>query len=176
MKKLSLLLFSVFFIAFCKNKSGSIEDQLYSCMLSSLSEREKEALMPIISDFEEHLIMNEILESSSAESYWNLYNKMAETEVYDFSNEFGFSKKIRFLEKADPTDNQQLIDCHERIFQSDKYLQSKHHKLKTEMQALRGNRITPVIIAKTTIKYFTVEDFELDYNRFNTLLFIENFK
>ena len=144
--------------------------------MDSLSEDEKQKLTPLIADFEKHLIEKGILESSEPKSYWNLYNKIAETGTYDFSNEFNFSEKISFLNRQNPSDNEQLINCNRDILQSEKYLESKLHEFNQEMQSLRSHRITPVIMAKTTVKHLTTEDFELEYNQFNTLMFVENFK
>ncbi|WP_299438285.1 hypothetical protein [uncultured Aquimarina sp.] len=174
MKKILLIILIGLLTISCKSQSGRVENDLYGCLMDSLTDTEKEKTGIILSDFEQHLIDKGILESSKPESYWNLYNKMATTEVYDFSNDFNLSEKLSFLDRQNPSENQGFLDCQNKIFQSEKYLKSKLYKFTEELQSLKNHRITPVIIAKTTIKYLTVEDFELDYNRFGTLMFIEN--
>ncbi len=176
MKKILSIFLIGLLVASCQNQSSRVENDLYDCLMISLSDKEIEKIKPILSGFEQHLIEKGILESSEAKSYWNLYNKMGKTGAYNFSNEFNFSEKLRFLNRENPADNQGFIDCHNQIIQSQKYLDSKLYELATEMQSFSGNRVTPVIIAKITMKHMTVEDFELDYNRFNTLMFVENFK
>jgi len=173
--KRTFLLLLIILILSCKKQSPKVENELYDCLMSSLSDYEKKKAEPIILNFEKHLIDKEILESSSPESYLNLYKKIAKLGVYDFSNDFNFSEKISFLNRKKPSENQGLIDCHSKVFQSEKYLKSKLYKFTKEMQSLRKHRVTPVIIAKTTIKYLSEEDFELEYNRFNTLMFIETY-
>lgn len=177
MRKLLILIVLVGYAASsCKSQAEPIENKMYNCVLSALSKKEKEKVDSIFADFEKHLITKGILESSNAEGYWNMYNQMAETGKYDFSNEFNFFEKIEFLNKESPADNQGIFDCHSKIFESKQYLESKIYEYTKETKSLRGNRVTPVIIAKITIKYLTVEDFELEYYRFMTLMFIADYK
>ncbi|MEL6305450.1 MAG: hypothetical protein AAFQ20_11745, partial [Bacteroidota bacterium] len=49
------------------------------------------------------------------------------------------------------------------------------HQLQEEIQSLRKHRVTPKIIAQTTIQILSADDFEFEYNRLMTLLFIETF-
>ena len=157
----------------CQSQSDRVENDLYNCLMNSLSENEKSELKPILQKFETHLIEKGILESSAPESYRNVYKKIAETGTYDFSNEFNFSKKISFLNKPD---NKQLIECHMNIFQSEKYLSSKTRELNEKVRALGSEKTTPKIIAQTMLDYMSIEDFKLKYNRLNTLMFIEQLK
>ncbi len=173
---LDLLIFSLIILSSCQDKKNGVEDDLYNCLLNSLTEEEKNKLAPIIIDFEKHLISTKVLASSAPKSYLNFYKKIAETGEHNFSNEFNFSEKISFLNRRSPNDTQDLLECHSKIFQTEKYKNSKLYELTKEMQSLKQHRITPVIIAKTTIKYLNEDDFELDYNRFNTLMFIESLK
>ena len=71
--------------------------------------------------------------------------------------------------------NQAQLDCYSQIFQSELYLESKQHQLQQEIQSLRKHRVTPKMIAQTTIEILSVDDFEIEYNRLMTLLFIETF-
>ena len=176
MKKIIILILFGLLIISCKKESDRIENELFKCLIGSISEDEKEKLIPLIRDFENHLIEKGILASSEAKSYWKLYNQIAETGIYDFSNEFNFSKKISFLNRQNSTENEGFINCHRNVLQSEKYLASKLFEFNQEMQSRRNDELTPIIIAKTTVKHLTIEDFELEYNRFNTLMFVENFK
>lgn len=176
MKKLFVFIVFGLLTISCKSQSDRIENDLYKCLTESLTEDEKAKLNPIITGFEIHLIEKGILQSSDSQSYYNLYKKIAESGTYNFTNEFNFSEKISFLNKKNPEENQGLVNCYREIFQSEKYLESKLYEFTKEMQSLRNHNVTPVIIAKTTIKYLSQEDFELEYNRFNTLMFIERFK
>jgi len=176
MKKEVIVSLVAFLLMSCGRQSHRIENDLFNCLMDSLSEDEKQKLTPLVKAFEKHLIEKGILESSEGKSYWNLYNKMAETGTYDFSNEFNFSEKISFLDRQNPAENEELIGCHNSILQSEKYTKSKLCEFHQEMESLKKHKITPVIIAKTTIKHLSKEDFELEYNRFNALLFVENFK
>lgn len=144
--------------------------------MESLSEEEKAKLNLIMADFQNHLIEKGILQSSDSKSYYDLYKNIADSGTYDFTNEFNFAEKISFLNRKNSEENQGLVNCHREIFQSEKYLDSKLYEFTKEMQSLRNHKVTPLIIAKTTTKYLSEEDFELEYNRFNTLMFIENFK
>ncbi|WP_347922342.1 hypothetical protein [Pontimicrobium sp. SW4] len=175
MKKLLLLIIGLM-VNSCLSKYDRVEKDLYNCLIISLSDEEKEKVNPIFSDFEQHLIDKGILESSSPEGYWNFYKKIADTGTYDFSNEFNFSEKISFLNRENPEDNNIFFDCHNEVFQTEKYLKSKLYKFNQESQSLRSHRVTPTMIAITTTKYLTAEDFELEYYRLSTLLFIENLK
>ncbi|WP_160114701.1 hypothetical protein [Aquimarina sp. AU474] len=174
MKKILLIILIGIMTISCQSQSERVESDLYSCLMNSLTDSEKEKTKTILSDFEQHLIDKGILESTKPESYWNLYKKMATNESYNFSNDFNLDEKLNFLDRQNPSENQSFFDCQNKIFQSEKYLNSKLYKFNKELESLKNKRITPVIIAKTTIKYLTIEDFELDYNRFGTLMFIEN--
>ncbi len=151
MKKILLLIIIGLLTVSCQSQSDRVEKDLYNCLMISLSDDEKEKLNPIFSDFEQHLIEKGILESSNPESYLQFYKKIAETGTYDFSNEFNFSEKISFLNRANPEDNNELLDCHKKLMQSEKYLESKLYKFNEEVQSLRIHRITPVMTAITTI-------------------------
>ncbi len=141
-------------------------------MMSALSEQEKDSLKPIIFEFEQHLMEEGILESSSAEGYWKFYKRIAETGAYDFSNDYNFMQKISFLNREIPGENSELVECQNEILQSQEYLDSKQYKLKQELYTLGKHRVTQKMIARTMIEYLTVEDFEIDYNRFMTLMYI----
>lgn len=173
-------IFTIMFIGFllfsCKKESNQIETDLYRCLITPLSEEEKTKLNLIIKDFENHLIEKGILQSLDSKGYYNFYENIAKSEVYNFTNEFNFSEKISFLNRKSPEEHHGLINCHQEIFQSEKYLKSKLFRLTKEVHSLRKHRITPVILAKTTIKHLSEEDFTYAYNRFNTLMFIERYK
>ena len=87
--------------------------------------------------------------------------------------EFNFSEKTDLLTRDSLEAAQAQLDCYSQIFQSEVYLESKQHQLQQEIQSLRKHRVTPKIIAQTTIEILSVDDFELEYNRLMTLLFIE---
>lgn len=176
MNRIIVVIIIVFLMVSCKNQSDRIEQDLYKCFTASLLEDEKTKLKSIIIDFENHLVEKGILNSSEPKSYYDLYKKIADNGVYDFSNEFNFTEKISFLNRKSPEENQYLLDCHREIFQSEKYLKSKLYEFTKEMKALKRYRARPYIIASIIIKYLSEEDFELKYNRLNTLMFIEDFK
>lgn len=171
--KIFILITAFTFLA-CKKSNVSVEDKLYDCMMNALSEQEKDSLKPIILEFEQHLIEKGILESSSAESYWKFYKRIAETGAYDFSNDFDFMQKISFLNRESPEENSGVFDCQNEILQSQAYLDSKQYKLKQELSTLGKHRVTQKMIAHTMIEYLNVEDFEIDYNRLMTLMYIED--
>ena len=100
MKRLFTLI--IIFTISCKDQSKRIENDLYSCLTSSLSQDEKTKLDLIVADFESHLIEKGILQSADPESYYNVYKDLANTEDYDFTNEFSFSEKISFLNRKKP--------------------------------------------------------------------------
>ncbi|SFC46012.1 hypothetical protein SAMN04487891_111135 [Flagellimonas taeanensis] len=174
-KILSIILFGLILLS-CKGQSERIENDLYKCLINSLSEGEKIKLTQIFDDYEKHLIEKGILKSSDSKDYYYLYKRIADSEVYDFANEFNFSEKISFLNRKSPEESEVIIGCHRKIFESKKYRESNLYKFTVEIKLQSNHMVTPVVIAKTTIKYMTEEDFELEYNRFNTLMFIENFK
>ena len=167
------LLFIFVLILSCKPSSDKVEEKLYACFTNSLSQKEMQKLNAISTAYESYLIEQRVLESSEAESYWNFYRKIVESGTFEFTNDFNFSEKTRFLERESLEANQAQLDCYTRIFQSEAYLQSKQYRLQQEMQSLRKHRVTPKIIAQTTIEILSVDDFELEYNRLMTLLFIE---
>ncbi|WP_420320363.1 hypothetical protein [Flagellimonas sp.] len=158
----------------CKNQPEGVEDKLYDCMMSALSEQEKDSIKPIILEFEQHLVEKGILESSSAEGYWKFYVRIAETGVYDFSNDYDFMQKISFLNKESHEENSGLIECQNEILKSQEYLDSNQYKLRQELNTLGKHRVTQKMIAHTMIEYLNVEDFEIEYNRFMTLMYIED--
>lgn len=176
MKNITLLIILSLSLCSCKTHSNSVENDLYNCMLNVLSDAEEEQLNHIFREFENHLIDKGILESADALGYWKLHTKMAETNSYNFSNDFDFSEKISFLNRKDPKENQPLIECHNQITNSQKYLDSNLYKLAQEIEALKGNRITPVMLAKLKVKFLSPEDFESPYHKFQTLVFVETHK
>ena len=158
----------------CKNQSERVEDKLYDCMMNAFSEQEKDSLKQIILEFEQHLMEKGILESSSAEGYWKFYKRIAETGAYEFSNDYDFMQKISFLNRESPEENSGLIDCQNELLQSQEYLDSKQYELKQKLSTLGKHTVTQKMIAHTMIEYLNVEDFEIDYNRFITLMYIED--
>lgn len=173
MKKLILLLIFGLVLASCKSQSEPIENDFYNCLINTLSEEEKTKIKPIIKGFENHLIEKGILESSRPESYRKIYEKIAKTGTYDFSNDFDFSRKISFLNKQN---NQELIECHMNIFKSEKYLNSKIRELNEKIRSKEMKNSTVEFRAQIILDYMTVEDFSLAYHRLNTLMFIEQLK
>ena len=177
MKKIVLLLCVIVFGVACESESDTIETKLYTCLMNSLSQEETEKVTTIMSDYEAYLIENNILASSSAESYWNIYKEFAETTLSDFNNEFDFNNKISFLNNKDPEELQGLMDCHFAIFETEAYKQSYMNTIKKEMESMDYKyKENPKVIASMVIKYMTPKDFEEAYNRFNTLLFIERYR
>lgn len=168
---------SLFFFS-CSSKTKKVEkveEKLYECLMSSLNKAEEKKLDSIITAYEKYLINKEIIASADAESYWNLYKNIANTGRYDFSNKFDFANKVSFLNRKDSIQNKKLVDCHESIFASEKYLNSNQYALLKQIEAT-GKANSPVVVAKSMVKHLTVEDFELKYNRLNTLMFIERLK
>ncbi|TDT45156.1 hypothetical protein CLV90_2240 [Maribacter spongiicola] len=175
MKLKILVVFISLLILSCNSKPNRVENDLYNCMIDSLSKEEKAKTILIIREFEEHLIKEGILESSAPISYWKFYEKIAKTNTYEFNNNFNFFKKVEFLDRDDPSDIHGMIDCSNQIFLTEKYKESRLFEFTQEMESLRKHKVTPVIMAKTTIKFLKKEDFELDYYRFITLGFIEKY-
>ena len=168
-----LVLALTFLFLSCNNQSKSVEDELYDCMLNALSDLEEEKFEQIVVKFEQYLIEKGALNSVSAEGYWNLYKKIAETGSYKYPNDFNLSEKISFLDRENIEDNFELIECQDAIMQSEKYLNSKQYKLKQELIALRKHQVTQMMIAQTIIENLSIEDFESEYNRLWTLMYIE---
>ncbi|MEO1484413.1 MAG: hypothetical protein AAFU57_01620 [Bacteroidota bacterium] len=174
MKKLWLFI-GLLLILSCKSSSDKVEDKLYTCFTNALSQQEAQKLTTIKKAYENYLIEQKVLESTDAKSYWNFYKKIAESGAFEFANDFNFSEKMRFLARESLEANQAQLDCYNLIFQSELYLKSKQHQLQEEIQSLRKHRVTPKMIAQTTIEILSVDDFEFEYNRLMTLLFIETF-
>ncbi|MEL6976046.1 MAG: hypothetical protein AAGL29_11695 [Bacteroidota bacterium] len=159
----------------CNPSSDKMEDELYACFTNSLSQKEMQKLNAVSKAYENYLIEQKVLESTDAKSYWNFYKKIAESGAFEFANDFNFSEKTRFLARESLEANQAQLDCYNLIFQSEMYLKSKQHQLQEEIQSLRKHLVTPKIIAQTTIQILSADDFEFEYNRLMTLLFIETF-
>ncbi|MEM8765115.1 MAG: hypothetical protein AAGD88_14955, partial [Bacteroidota bacterium] len=159
----------------CKPQLDKVEDELYACFTNSLSQKEIQKLNAVSKAYETYLIDQKVLESNDAKSYWNFYSKIAESGTFEFANDFNFSEKTDFLTRESLKAAQAQLDCYSQIFQSEMYLESKQHQLQQEIQSLRKHRVTPKIIAQTTIEILSVDDFEFEYNRLMTLLFIETF-
>ena len=176
MKKLIVTLMICGLTICCNKSNNRIETDLYNCMIDSLTEEEKEKTLKIFKEYEEHLVEKGILESRESISYWKFYKNIADTGTYDFTNNFNFFEKTEFLEIADPADNDYMYDCYNHLLQTEKYKQSRFFQFSKEMESLKKHKITPVIMAKITIKHLRKEDFELDYYRFLTLGFIEKNK
>lgn len=176
MKKIVLLLCVVLLGIACESQPNIVESKLYACLMNSLSEEEKEKVATIMADYEQYLIDSKILASSSGQSYWNIYKSFAENTMINFENDFNFTQKISFLNDKDPKELQELKDCHYKIFETEEYKQSSNYKIRKEMESVEiKDRINPKVIASKVIEHMTPKDFEVAYNRFNTLLFIAQY-
>jgi hypothetical protein len=160
----------------CNQSSSRVETDLYKCMMDAMTVEEQKKTNIILKGFEKHLVENGILESTESISYWKFFQDISDSGNYDFTNSYEFTKKIKFLDREDPEGNDIVFDCSNQIFQTEKYRTSRLFEYTKEMESLKKHKITPVIMARTTIKYLKKEDFELDYYRFITLGFIEKYK
>lgn len=176
MKKIILLLCIAFMGIACESQPNTVEDKLYACLMESLSQEEKEKIAAIMTEYEQYLIDEGTLASSSAESYWNVYKAFAKNPVLGSQNNFNLEKKISFLNDKNPEELQGLMDCHYKIFETEEYKQSRTYQVKKAMESLEiKDRINPKMIANKVIEHMTPKDFEVAYNRFNTLLFIARY-
>lgn len=158
-----------------KEKIEKVEEDLYKCLMNSLNPEEEKKLNDIITAYETHLVEKGIISSANAEGYWRVYKDIANTGRYNFSNDFDFLNKVSFLSRRDSVKNNELVNCHERIFASEKYIRSNQFKLLKELEAT-GKADLPIVVAKLMIRHLEIEDFNLKYNRLNTLMFIERLK
>ena len=176
MKKIILLLCIILTGTACESEPYSVESELYACLMNSLSQEEKEKVATIMTDYEQYLIDDGVLASSSADSYWNVYKAFAKNTVLDSQNDFNLEKKISFLNDKNPKELQDLMDCHYKIFETEEYRQSSAYKVKNAMENVEPQDIVnPKVIAGKVIEHMTPKDFEIPYNRFNTLLFIARY-
>lgn len=157
----------------CNKKQERIEEKLYNCFLNELSSQEKTKFLELIENYETHLVEKKILRSSGSNSYWEFYKNIAMTGEFDFSNKFELSKKIKFLNRDSISANQELIECHHNLYNSEHYKNTVHFKLyETIKKKGNQNKVMNVVIATSEI--LSPKDFELPYYRLITLMFIED--
>ncbi len=174
MNKTIVLLLIIITFACTQPSSKRIEIDLYECIMGFLSSEEKEKMALIIQDYEQHLVNNGILPAATPEGYFDFYKDLARKDSYNFKNDFDFSQKIDFISREN---NVEIIECHQDIVSSERYLASKVYALQEGRKAFEANKtLTLRLSAKNMINILSVEDFELMYYRLNTLMLIEDLK
>ncbi len=161
------------FLFSCKEPTDRIEIDLHECLMSSISLNETHTLKKALKGYENHLISKGILKSSQSISYFHMYRKIASGNSINLKNDFNFSNKIDFLSKEN---NQEIMDCLEDLYDTKRYLNSKVYKIEKGLEDLqeRGVLLTSQVIAQNIVSVISPDDFELDYYKLNTIMFIEN--
>lgn len=124
-------------------------------------------------DFENELLEKQILRSKSANSYIELLKRIERENKINFKYDFSLSNRIvPFSSKR----NQEIVDCHDEIFQTDEYPKSKAYQLENRFKQLRiSPNSSPREVVGAMLEILDKNDFELTYYHENMLMFIDNF-
>lgn len=158
------------FISIGQEYNNSLESILYECLNEGFKSKGIDIELEL-NELENELIRNNILETSSKESYFNFYKKVVE------SNDIIGKIDYRKFEKILSVKIQEYYskECLDRILLLDSMTikASKYYQLneKNNESALNG-KISPSIISRNIVTTLSPQDFENKYYRANALLSI----
>lgn len=167
MKKIifTLLIFGMLAIS-CKKQAERVEVKIMNCIYESY-EDQGTAFKKALSDFEQLLIAENILEDGTGKSYKAFFEKMVINDAFNYNPSQSFLNKVIEIRS---TQNESFINCQSEL--------RKELKKETELQAtlsaiLTSENQSPSQIAKGFLMVFDEDDFELDYYKMNVYLFFD---
>ena len=168
MKVNSIILMILFFNFYSCSDDKKIEEAYQDCVYSSLSDG-GEAYRQFMKGFENHLIDINILEDNGAKSYYNICRSIANGKKYPSTYAYSYIDSINSIEreKINPYNK----ECIKKV--------SSDNTFNTIKSALKFNNIrkedVDIPFSELMKKFLldkTVEDFELDFYRHRTFIYL----
>jgi biopolymer transport protein ExbD len=172
MKKNFLLhLIILLLFASCSSQNKRIETELMECYYQTYSDNGAE-LKRLISNYQSLLVKEKVIADSSAKSYLNFYQKIAEEKEFEHVPSKSFLTELQNIEKPNGMINR---ECQSRVLaDSSSYDTNKIFILEDAISSVQeAGDLSPSLVAKQILTVLTEEDFELEYYRLRTLFLFD---
>lgn len=172
MKKNFLLhLIILLLFASCSSQNKRIETELMECYYQTYSDNGAE-LKRLISNYQSLLVKEKVIADSSAKSYLNFYQKIAEEKEFEHIPSKSFLTELQSIEKPNGMINR---ECQSRVLtDSSSYNTNKIFILEDAISSVQeAGDLSPSLVAKQILTVLSEEDFELEYYRLRTLFLFD---
>lgn len=172
MKK-NFLLHIIILLVFtsCSSQNKRIEKEFIDCSYQAYADNGTKLKM-LISDYQKLLIKEKILTDSTAKSYRNLFQEIANGNKFTHISSKSFFEQLQTIEQPDRI---LIEECQLKILRdSAKYDITKLRMLENAISSVQNSGdIEPSLIAQQILSVLTVKDFELDYYKLRTMLLFD---
>ncbi|KAB1159591.1 hypothetical protein F7018_04590 [Tenacibaculum aiptasiae] len=170
MKKILTILCFLYYVIPCLSQKQRPENEFMTCLYKSYKDNGIK-LKKVISNFEQLLIKEKILEDNTGRSYKTLFEKIIINNDFNYNISESFSEKLKKVKQAKKKPHK---NCQLNL----KNKLSKTYKLQFVLDSIVKNStdLSPSIIAKGILNVLNEKDFELDYYKMNTLLLFDTLK
>jgi len=155
----------------CSSQDDRMEKKLMECYYQTYSDNGAE-LKELISNYQRLLVEEQVMADSSAKSYLNFYQKLADEKEFEHVPSKSFLTELQNIEKPNGMINR---ECQTNVLaDSSSYDTNKIFILEDAISSVQeAGDLSPSLVSKQILTVLNEEDFELDYYRLRTLFLFD---
>lgn len=155
----------------CYSQSKRVEKEFMDCSYQAYSDNGLQ-LKKLISEYQKQLVKEKMLNDSTAKSYRNFFQEIADGKEFKHVPSKSFLEQLQAIEQP----NRILIkECQTRILKdSSKYDMTKLRMLENAISSVQNSGdLQPSLVAKQILLVLSEKDFELDYYKLRTMMLFD---